>query len=300
MDELQGKQVALQKMRAMAFYNDVRNKRQAKIKSRSYRRVHKKKPATDNLIDRMQHEFDRAKERISLRHKSSQKYSMDKEATEMEKDITKDDLRRIAGLKEKMKADSSDSELDSTTEHDRENSIPLSKTFKGLMSMKFMQHAKESHESSTDKEEEDADEYEGSIDSEISDHEDSIDEGYNVLSNDFILDLSKSTTKGSKRSFSELTSPRKMSSESTTPAEKQKAPIDSGRSKLQFQFDSLMDKAVPSKAMAFQRELLQTVFSVDQTLEDDFSKEKGEVVKEEAPKIKDETLPGWVIFKILN
>ena len=58
-----------------------------------------------------------------------------------------------------------------------------------------------------------------------------------------------------------------------------------------------MDKAVPSKAMAFQRELLQTVFSVDQTLEDDFSKEKGEVVKEEAPKIKDETLPGWVILK---
>ncbi|KAJ8327416.1 hypothetical protein QVD99_008042 [Batrachochytrium dendrobatidis] len=87
--ELIERQNELAKMRSLMFYKEQKQKRIAKIKSKTYHKIHKKKDKTDNLsveelkkldpefaqdkIEQM--ELDRAKERMSLKHRNVGKWA---------------------------------------------------------------------------------------------------------------------------------------------------------------------------------------------------------------------------------
>lgn len=86
-EEVTERRAQLRKMRDLLFRADVKAKRVAKIKSKAYRRIHKKEreklmakldgDATmeDAEEERMKHEAERAKERATLKHKNTGKWA---------------------------------------------------------------------------------------------------------------------------------------------------------------------------------------------------------------------------------
>lgn len=289
-EQVKERQVALQKMRSLIFYENQKRRRAAKIKSKSYHRVHRKPKLTadDSLSVRMRREMERAKERMSLRHKASQLYSMRKNADATEHSLVKADLERIRALKERIGADSEASESDdvgvsSDGEAPEEQSEDAQPT-KGLMAMKFMKNARLK---ALPVEEEDMGESVSSSDEASKDGNDassSDDDEDPVLNNDFILDLSHRTATSLKRSIS---------------AEEQGecAPMmNVSRSKLAFNMEALKKKMridESASSLSMKRALLEKVFEGDELFEKDFMGEKGQEMEADAPKVRDETLPGW-------
>lgn len=174
-DELLERQKELSKMRALCFFKEQKQKKIAKIKSKVYRKLHRKKKGDDLDLDELkkidpqlaeerihQMELERAKERVSLKHKNTSKW-----AKQMLNRKDNDPETRIALMKQLEKhqqlkrritgidSDESDKNDDMDNDdnllnqlEDLENDIDkVEPPLKGLMGMKFMQKGLERQKS---------------------------------------------------------------------------------------------------------------------------------------------------------
>jgi U3 small nucleolar RNA-associated protein 14 len=166
-DELMERQKELSKMRALCFFKEQKQKKIAKIKSKVYRKLHRKKKTDDLDLEELKKidpqlaeervqklELERAKERVSLKHKNTSKW-----AKQMLNRKDNDPDTRIALMKQLekhqqlkkritgMDSDESDQNADLQNNDnlliqldDLENDIDkVEPPLKGLMGMKFMQ-----------------------------------------------------------------------------------------------------------------------------------------------------------------
>ena len=159
MEELKKRRNELRLMRELMFREEQKAKRIKKIKSKAYRKVHKKERERQRQMvegdeeDPEEHDVNRAQERMTLKHKNTGKWAREM----IDRGFTKDQetraemeemLRRNESLKRKIQdIDSEDQESDdeaflnenpsTTTETEAHNQ----KVGKGLMAMKFMRDA---------------------------------------------------------------------------------------------------------------------------------------------------------------
>lgn len=164
-EEVKKRRNELRMMREMMFRQEQKAKRVKKIKSKSYRKVHKKERERQNQMmeddeggsDAEEHDIKRAQERMNLRHKNTGKWAKNM----IDQGFTKDKetraeleemLRRGEDLKKKIEGggDNSDNDDDDDDENflnnvdkqddDEETRQSLGK---GVMGMKFMRDAEE-------------------------------------------------------------------------------------------------------------------------------------------------------------
>jgi U3 small nucleolar RNA-associated protein 14 len=176
-DELMERQQELSKMRALCFFKEQKQKKIAKIKSKVYRKLHRKKKTDDLDLEELKKidpqlaeervqklELERAKERVSLKHKNTSKW-----AKQMLNRKDNDPDTRIALMKQLekhqqlkkritgMDSDESDQNADLQNDDnllgqldDLENDIDeVEPPLKGLMGMKFMQKGLERQKNET-------------------------------------------------------------------------------------------------------------------------------------------------------
>lgn len=211
--------IHMQKMRSFLFSQEQKLKKQAKIKSKAYRRIKKQerlKLEQQLGIDDSKLAFERAKERMTLRHKNIQKYldpendSIQIEKTNVENDITE----------------------------------PATKS--SLFKMKFMQNNSNIQEHN-------------SSDSEIEQDDEHV---------------------SGKRSFGK--------------DDEHNPWITQGQVKLTFNATSLNDSLPNVKQpLTLERDLVQQAFADDRAMMEEFEKEKKRIIKEDASKKIDISLPGW-------
>ena len=172
-EEVASRRAEIMKSRELLFRAEVKAKRIAKIKSKTYRRLRRrdKEKHRDEATDSggpelsLKKEADRAKERATLRHKSTGKWAR---AMRQKGEMDADQRRDIAEMHERGEVlrkkiqgeqDSSDSEyddddsdgeglarlkarvFDELAELKREKSDPPEGTSKSVFDMKFMQDA---------------------------------------------------------------------------------------------------------------------------------------------------------------
>lgn len=179
-EEVAERRAELRKMRELAFRADAKAKRVAKIKSKAYRRIHKKEKAkmlakldavgerTEAELEeqRLKAEVDRARERATLRHKNAGKWAKAmKDRNELDDDQRRDInemlekgeklRRRIQGLNSGSEDDPDGSvdgdddrirdnafeELNSLQNEEGESDPEGSKKAKSVFQMKFMKDA---------------------------------------------------------------------------------------------------------------------------------------------------------------
>jgi U3 small nucleolar RNA-associated protein 14 len=168
-EEIMSRQKELSKMRALCFYKEQKQKKIAKIKSKVYRKLHRKKKVDDLDLDleelkridpqlaeeKVQKlELERAKERVSLKHKNTSKWAkqmLNRKDNDPETRIAlMKQLEKHQQLKKKITGmDSDESDQNGDLENndnplnqldDLENDIDkVEPPLKGLMGMKFMQ-----------------------------------------------------------------------------------------------------------------------------------------------------------------
>jgi|ERR1700722_356690 len=108
-DEVANRRAELRKMRELLFRAEVKAKRVARIKSKTYRRLKKKERTklsakVDEMVDeddemvRMKLEVDRARERATLRHKNTGKWA---KAMKGRNELDVDERRDISMMLEK-------------------------------------------------------------------------------------------------------------------------------------------------------------------------------------------------------
>lgn len=156
MEEVKRRRNELRMMRELLFREEQKAKRIKKIKSKSYRRVHKKErerlksmvDGSDGELDKEGLDMERARERMSLKHKNTGKWAK----RMVEQGFTKDKetrsemeemLRRGETLRKKIMGESrdSDSEIsDNAAEYsDEEEATEIKgKLEKGIMGMNFI------------------------------------------------------------------------------------------------------------------------------------------------------------------
>lgn len=177
-EEVVARRAELRKMRELMFRADAKAKRVAKIKSKTYRKIHRKsrekikglieevhgaEGAEDEEEERMRHEVERATERATLRHKNTGKWA---KAMKGRNELDVDQRREIEEMLEKGEAlrakiqgddgsdDSDDDDAEGgieeikaaafeelrSLERDDESNAPKEKD-RGVFGMKFMQEA---------------------------------------------------------------------------------------------------------------------------------------------------------------
>jgi U3 small nucleolar RNA-associated protein 14 len=170
-EEVASRRAEIMKTRELMFRTEMKAKRVAKIKSKTYRRLKRRekekhigdKSDSDELETSLRKEAERAKERATLRHKSTGKWSKAmRRRGEMDADQVQDMAemlergdklrRKIQGAKESGDSDNNDSDDDDLTqlkarafdelaELKREDSDPAKGKGKSVFDMKFMQDA---------------------------------------------------------------------------------------------------------------------------------------------------------------
>lgn len=163
-EEIKKRRNELRLMREIMFRQEQKAKRIKKIKSKSYRKVHKRERERQNQMledeeggsDAEDHDIKRAQERMSLRHKNTgrwaknminQGFTKDKETRNELEEM----LRRGEDLKKKIEGnDGSDQEdnddqafLDNDSEENSEDERNRQSLGKGLLGMKFMRDAED-------------------------------------------------------------------------------------------------------------------------------------------------------------
>lgn len=103
---------------------------------------------TAQMKQRMKREMERIKERMTLRHRGSQR-QLHQGNTATDKQLVTEELKRIEALKKKVALDSSDSEIQSDEseeeegdEHEHEHDAATAHKKSSLFNMKFMQREK--------------------------------------------------------------------------------------------------------------------------------------------------------------
>ncbi|CAE7149155.1 unnamed protein product [Rhizoctonia solani] len=161
-EDLAARRAQLRLTRELMFRADVKAKRVAKIKSKAYRRMKKREKEKqkeaavelgleDDEVDRMQAEIERAKERATLRHRTTGKWAramrnkgeMDEEeigAVKILQDRAELLRRKIAGGDESSDDDSHGEERD-IQELEELARVGSPMQAKGIMGMKFMRDA---------------------------------------------------------------------------------------------------------------------------------------------------------------
>jgi U3 small nucleolar RNA-associated protein 14 len=172
-DEVRARQAKLREMRELMFRQDQKAKRIAKIKSKAYRRIHKRERerAMEKIMDeegedgeeitnqRMKMESARARERMTLRHKNTgdwAKKMLSRGQHDLEtRQMISEQIRRGDELQRKiMGDDGSGDESDSGEEledlvrdpskwGEEEVVEESSEVRKGVLGMKFMRDAEE-------------------------------------------------------------------------------------------------------------------------------------------------------------
>ncbi|CAE6378776.1 unnamed protein product [Rhizoctonia solani] len=163
-EDLAARRAQLRLTRELMFRADVKAKRVAKIKSKAYRRMKKRdkekqKEAAMELgldegeeVDRMQAEVERAKERATLRHRTTGKWAkamrnkgeMDEEeigAVKILQDRAELLRRKIAGGEESSDDDDSHGGERDIQELEELGQVESLMQAKGIMGMKFMRDA---------------------------------------------------------------------------------------------------------------------------------------------------------------
>ncbi|ANB10978.1 Utp14p [Sugiyamaella lignohabitans] len=164
MEEVKRRRNELRLMRELMFREEQKARRIKKIKSKSYRKVHKKERERERMMvegdeesDRESHDIERARERMSLKHKNTGKWAK----RMVEQGFTKDKetrgemeemLRRGEDLRKKI-LDDQDNESDSQEiesagdddddEDDETINEQKESLGKGLLAMKFMKDAEQ-------------------------------------------------------------------------------------------------------------------------------------------------------------
>ena len=173
-DEVRQRQAQLRAMRELMFRQDQKAKRIAKIKSKTYRRIHKKEreremarqaleegsDGEEAMERRMKVETARAKERMTLRHKNTGAWAT-KMLSRGQRDLEtrqaiSEQIRRGDELKRKVLGDEEEEVVESDSEEDLEELIKDPSKWgedrvtmdqeeirKGVMGMKFMRDAEE-------------------------------------------------------------------------------------------------------------------------------------------------------------
>uniref|UniRef100_A0A060SXK3 ARAD1A04532p n=1 Tax=Blastobotrys adeninivorans TaxID=409370 RepID=A0A060SXK3_BLAAD len=155
MEEVKKRRNELRLMRELLFREEQKAKRIKKIKSKQYRKIHKRERERLQALnesedeDSEDHDRRRAQERMSLKHKNtgkwarrmvSQGFTKDQETrAEME-----EMLRRGEDLRKKIHGSDSESEDDTTflnREDDSDNDGSDNENKKGILGMKFMRDA---------------------------------------------------------------------------------------------------------------------------------------------------------------
>lgn len=162
------KRAELSKMRSLMFYKEQKLKKIAKIKSKTYRKIAKKaaeknneRLSVDELADldperakeeRERLEYERAKERMTLKHKNTGKWAkkmmgrFDGEGGETHKAVM-EQLQRGEELRQRITGNGSDSDSDGSCSPgnamEELNALEMetkeNETQKGVFGMKFMQ-----------------------------------------------------------------------------------------------------------------------------------------------------------------
>jgi U3 small nucleolar RNA-associated protein 14 len=169
-EEVASRRAEIMKTRELMFRAEMKAKRVAKIKSKTYRRLKRRekekhigdKSDSDELETSLRREAERAKERATLRHKSTGKWAKAmRRRGEMDADQVQDMAemlergdklrRKIQGTKESGDSDNDDSDDDLTqikarafdelAELNREDSGLAKSKGKSVFDMKFMQDA---------------------------------------------------------------------------------------------------------------------------------------------------------------
>ncbi|PVF96712.1 Utp14-domain-containing protein [Serendipita vermifera] len=133
-EEIAERQAELRKMRDLMFRAEIKAKRVAKIKSKTYRKIQKKEKAkqaeklkslgldVDEEAEQMKAELDRARERATLKHKATGKWAKSmRERGEMEEDQRKEMQEmydRGERLKRKIAGVDTDEESDEEMDDD--------------------------------------------------------------------------------------------------------------------------------------------------------------------------------------
>ncbi|ODQ53429.1 Utp14-domain-containing protein [Saitoella complicata NRRL Y-17804] len=171
-EEVAKRRTELRQMRELMFREEIKARRVSKIKSKAYRKVHKKErdaqeaavraaEGIDPEEERMRLEQQRAEERMTQRHKNTRgnvrmNHTDEETRADMEESLRRRDelTRRIQGKESDEESSDDDDEVGEWDElaavaaakkagEDKEvdGGVKLSKGFKGLMNMKFMQNA---------------------------------------------------------------------------------------------------------------------------------------------------------------
>ncbi|OLL25521.1 U3 small nucleolar RNA-associated protein 14 [Neolecta irregularis DAH-3] len=146
--EVKKRQDALRLQRDLMFSEEKRAKRIAKIKSKSYRRVHRKRIHED-AVDDEEAERIRAKERMTLRHKNTGKWAKKMKGRKDEgvQQMISEQLRRGEELRRKIRGIEDNESDDFTEEEAIERVMEEPQEVEGLewksgiMGMKFIQTA---------------------------------------------------------------------------------------------------------------------------------------------------------------
>lgn len=167
-EEVKKRRDQLRYMRDLMFREEQRAKRIKKIKSKSYRKIHKKERERMAELERSEDdenedegkrskdaERDRALERATLRHKNNSKWAKQV----LEHGLTRDSrtrgdieemLRQSDALRQKIRGDrDEDSDEPAIDIHDSSREPELTK--KGVLGMKFMQDAEKRERDSNDR-----------------------------------------------------------------------------------------------------------------------------------------------------
>lgn len=166
-EEIQARRAELAKLRSLLFFQEAKMKKAAKIKSKSYRKIKKKEREAAKLLEASHDpeaaekaEVERARERVSLRHKNTGKWA--KQARKGEREAVQEQLRRHEALVRRIEGRGSGSEDDESDGDEAaegsEGEEGLGQAYaeldaleasldtapepkKGLMALKFMQKA---------------------------------------------------------------------------------------------------------------------------------------------------------------
>lgn len=185
-EEVKKRRNELRLMRELMFREEKRAKRIKKIKSKSYRKVHKKeRQRLQDMVeeeegdedDKLELDINRAKERMSLKHKNNSKWAKRMVNQGFTKDIEtraemEEMLRRGDSLRQKImgqtasdkESDGSDNdqnEFVSEEENGDQNKVP--NVGKGLLNMKFMRDAQAREKKMNDQLEQDDYQYEDQV-----------------------------------------------------------------------------------------------------------------------------------------
>lgn len=157
MEEVKRRRNELRMMRELLFREEQKAKRIKKIKSKSYRRVHKKErerlkamvEGSDDELDKEGLDMERARERMSLKHKNTGKwakrmveqgFTKDKETrSEMEEMLRRGETLRKKIMGEGQQSDSEMSDEVAEDFEDEEEATDIKKKLeKGIMGMNFI------------------------------------------------------------------------------------------------------------------------------------------------------------------